>query len=127
MSLDITPSTPEGRQVIQKYGDGRFQIAGVSFAGSVLVMPETSIAWSIDEAADITVQSLSPLFSEASRTGIILIGCGPKFLAPPKGLRAALKEQGAVLEWMDTGAACRTFNVLLTEERPVAAALIAVE
>ena len=41
--------------------------------------------------------------------------------------RKELKDQGIVLEWMDTGAACRTFNVLTVEERPVAAALIAVK
>ncbi|MBI1985608.1 MAG: Mth938-like domain-containing protein, partial [Rhodospirillales bacterium] len=43
------------------------------------------------------------------------------------GLREDLKQAGLVLEWMDTGAACRTFNVLLAEERACAAALIAVE
>ncbi len=127
MSLDITPSTPEGRQVIQKYGNGRFQIAGVPYDGSVLVTPERSAPWPVVQAADISPESLSPLFSKGTHAGILLIGCGPSFVAPPKGLRAALKEQGAVLEWMDTGAACRTFNVLLTEERPVVAALIAVD
>ena len=45
----------------------------------------------------------------------------------PKGLRPDLREHGIVLEWMDTGAACRTFNVLVAEERRVAAAILAVE
>ena len=52
---------------------------------------------------------------------------GPAFLPSPKGLRESLKDRGLVLEWMDTGAACRTFNVLLAEDRHCAAALIAVE
>ncbi len=126
MSLDITPVTPEGRQVIQKYGDGGFQIAGVKFQSSVLVKADTSLPWSVSEAAQITVDSLSEHVVDGAIPGILLIGCGPRFVAPPKLLRQQLREQGAVLEWMDTGAACRTFNVLLTEERDVVAALIAV-
>jgi uncharacterized protein len=47
-------------------------------------------------------------------------------MAPPPDLRVELKARGISLEWMDTGAACRTFNVLLTEEREAVAALIAV-
>lgn len=127
MSLDITPSTPEGRQVIQKYGGGGFKIAGVAYTSSVLVMAETSVIWPIKQASDITIDSLSPLIEGKDNPGILLIGCGPKFIAPPKDLRLALKERGVALEWMDTGAACRTFNVLLTEERQAVAALIAVD
>jgi len=48
-------------------------------------------------------------------------------LPVPSGLGEALRQQGMVLEWMDTGAACRTFNVLLGEDRRIAAALIAVD
>ncbi len=127
MSLDITPVTPVGRQVIQKYGDGSFQIAGVRFNGSVLVMSDTTIPWSVNDPADITVDSLARLFQETPAPAIILLGCGPRFLAPPKNLRTDLRALGATLEWMDTGAACRTFNVLLTEERQAVAALIAVQ
>ena len=58
---------------------------------------------------------------------ILLIGCGQSFSPPPKGLRQAIKAAGMALEWMDTGAACRTYNVLQLEDRPAAAALIAVE
>ena len=126
MSLDITPVTSEGRQVIQRYGDGGFRIAGFHYAGSVLVMSEETTLWPAIQAADISIENLYPLFSQSIKPNIILIGCGPKFLAPPIKLRSEIKEKGAVLEWMDTGAACRTYNVLLTEERQVVAALIAV-
>ncbi|NQV99587.1 MAG: hypothetical protein HQ483_07805 [Rhodospirillales bacterium] len=127
MSLDITPVTAPGRQVIQRYGGGGFRIAGISFLSSVLVMAESSVAWPVTRPADITLESLQPLFADEFPVGIVLIGCGAKFTAPPKDLRAGLKAQGAVLEWMDTGAACRTLNVLLNEERQVMAALIAVD
>jgi uncharacterized protein len=90
-------------------------------------MTEETTLWPVTQAADINIESLWPLFAKSIKPGIILIGCGPKFLTPPKELRLAMKEKGAVLEWMDTGAACRTYNVLLTEERHVVAALIAVD
>ena len=127
MTLDITPAVPEGRQVIQKYGGGGFRIANVQLTGSVLVTSLNSTLWPIQRASEITLESLDLLFSDNTNPGIILIGCGEKFIAPPKALRSGLKEKGASLEWMDTGAACRTYNVLLIEERQVSAALIAVE
>ena len=127
MTLDITPAVPEGRQVIQKYGGGGFRIANVQLTGSVLVTSLNSTLWPIQRASEITLESLDLLFADNTNPGIILIGCGEKFIAPPKDLRLGLKEKGASLEWMDTGAACRTYNVLLIEERQVSAALIAVE
>ena len=93
----------------------------------MLVFAERTVAWPVGGIADITIDSLRPIFEAEDRPEILFIGCGPTFDLPPKGLKKALKEQhGIVLEWMDTGAACRTFNVLLLEERSVAAALIAV-
>lgn len=126
MSLDITPVVPSGRQLIQGYGGGQFRIAGQVYVGSVLVFPERTLAWPIAVASDITPNSLAAAIEARADTDILLVGCGARFLAPPPDLRAYLKAQGLVLEWMDTGAACRTFNVLLAEERRAVAALIAV-
>jgi len=103
----------------------RFRIAGVVHEGSVLVFPDRTLAWDARDFDTITLAALAPVASAA--TGILVIGCGPAFLPAPAGLREGLKAHGLVLEWMDTGAACRTFNVLLAEDRPCAAALIAVE
>ena len=58
---------------------------------------------------------------------ILLIGCGPASALLAPAIRRMLEEAGLGVEIMDTGAACRTFNVLLSEDRAVAAALIAVE
>ncbi|MBM3733750.1 MAG: hypothetical protein FJW24_09880 [Acidimicrobiia bacterium] len=122
--MDITPLVPSGRQVIEAYGGGGFVIAGARHAGSVLVWPDRAAPWNV-AAADIGEESLAPLFT-APLPEILVIGCGPRFLPAPVALRAAIRARGPALEWMDTGAACRTFNVLLAEGRPVAAALIAV-
>lgn len=127
MPIDITPVVPQGRQLVQSYGDGRFTISAVPFEGSVMVFPEQTQPWEVKSADDITIQSLSAITDQSDDYDILLIGGGPKFGRIPLDLRKALKEFDLVLEWMDTGAACRTFNVLVGEERRVAAALIAVD
>lgn len=122
MSLDITPKTPAGRQIVQAYGEGGFRITGQGFDGSVLVFLDRTEAWS----GALTMDGLKAVIDAADRPEILLVGCGATFTLPPEDLRQALKSHGIVLEWMDTAAACRTYNVLAIEERAVAAALVAV-
>jgi uncharacterized protein len=71
---------------------------------------------------------LAPIIAAgaAGQIELLLLGCGPRMALIPSTLRAALRAKGIVLEPMDTGAACRTYNVLAAEGRKVAAALIAV-
>ena len=80
----------------------------------------------MQSAAAIGLETLAPLLACVPPPRILVVGCGPRFVAPPAGLAAALRRHEIGLEWMDTGAACRTFNILLLEDRPVAAALIAI-
>lgn len=122
MSLDITPHTPPGRQIVQAYGEGGFRIAGEAYDGSVVVFLERTVPWS----GALTVEGLDAVLAAGERPEILIVGCGPTFSLPPEDLRVALKAHGIVLEWMDTAAACRTYNILAIEERAVAAALIAV-
>ena len=124
---DVTPRLPPGRQMIQGYGGGGFRIAGTVHKGSVLVFAERTVAWDPTAPEQITREALSEVVEGPEEVTILLVGCGRRPQPPPAGLAAALREHGIVLEWMDTGAACRTFGVLLTEDRPVAAALIAVD
>lgn len=127
MSLDVTPAVPEGTQLIQAYGDGCFRIAGQHHEGSVIVFGSRTVGWDAAAPADVAIEGLAPVVDVAAETDILIVGCGPEFTAPPQQLRQRLKDHEIVLEWMDTGAACRTFNVLVTEGRRVAAALIAVD
>ena len=60
------------------------------------------------------------------RVDLLLIGCGAESVLLPRALRESIRAYGVGLEVLDTGAACRTFNLLLPESRRVAAALIAV-
>jgi uncharacterized protein len=124
--MDVTPLIPADRQVIQAYGDGRFRISGVAHEGSVLVLPDRVLAWPVADFAALTLESLAPLFAAGAAIELLLIGCGPKQLLLPSAMRSGLRARGIVPEAMDTGAACRTYNLLLAEERRVAAALIAV-
>lgn len=74
-----------------------------------------------------TADALAAALAHAEQGDILIVGCGKMFFPPPEAERIAAKAAGVALEWMDTGAACRTFNVLLGEERRVVAALIAVD
>lgn len=127
MSFDITPQTPKGRQIVRAYGEGGFNISGVAHGGSVLVFLDETVPWASLRDGDIDLEAFMPVIEYPNKPDILVVGCGPKFTLPCEALRADLRAHGIVLEWMDTAAACRTYNVLAIEERPVAAALIAVD
>ncbi|MBK8157342.1 MAG: Mth938-like domain-containing protein [Rhodospirillaceae bacterium] len=126
--MDVTPLIPAGRQIIETYGDGRFRIANVLHPGSVLVFPAKTLMWAVTEMAALDMASLQPvsLAAQSGEVKLLLLGCGPRLTQVPRDLRALLRADGIVIEPMDTGAAARTFNVLMAEGRWVAAALIAV-
>ena len=119
---DVTPLIPAGRQVVDSYGRNGFHVSGVAYAGAILVTAEATVAWPVGSLEAITPDSLSALFDRGIE--ILLLGCGPRMVPVPPALRAALKAKGIVVDAMDTGAACRTYNVLVAEERHVAAALL---
>ncbi|GAC1333204.1 MAG: Mth938-like domain-containing protein [Beijerinckiaceae bacterium] len=115
-----------GAHPIDAYGAGGFSFAGMSHRGSILALPSGIRAWDAREPAEISVSSLAALFAEpAGAVEHILIGTGPSFMPLPPELRKALRAHGIVGEPMATGAAARTYNILLGEKRRVAAALIA--
>jgi uncharacterized protein len=126
--MDLTPLIPTGRQIIESYGDGRFRVAGSVHEGSVLVFPQATLAWPVTAMAELSLESLAPVAAraQAGEIDLLLVGCGARLAMIPKDLRASLRAAGVVLEPMDTGAAARTYNVLMAEGRRVAAALIAV-
>ena len=123
---DKTLPTPDAAQVqyIRSYGSGRFMISDREWQSPVLVTPSTTHPWAITRAQDLTVESLAPLHGAAVPTEILVLGCGARAVFVPPDLRAALKAAGMGLEVVDTGSACRIYNVLLAESRRVAAALI---
>jgi uncharacterized protein len=124
--MDITPLLPKGRQLITGYGDGGFKINHEFISGSLLVFPDQTLRWDIADIANISQALLEPVLQAAPSVELLLLGTGSSIVYVDPAIRQALKARGIGLDIMDTGAACRTYNVLITEERRVAAALIAV-
>jgi uncharacterized protein len=119
-------SEPRQRKVINGYGDGGFRIAGERVEGSVIVFPQRFMAWPVADAASLQAHDLAPLIASAGEIDILLLGCGSGAPVFDAALRDLLREHRISVDAMDTGAACRTYNILLTESRAIAAALIAV-
>ncbi len=122
--MDITPAIAAGKQVIQSYGVAGFRIAGAPHLGPVLVTPDEVFAWSVTDFAALTGDDFKPLLACDPAIEVILLGCGATGRLIPSRLRIDLKAMGLSIDAMDTGAACRTYNVMLSEDRRVAAALL---
>ena len=124
--LDKTLPTPDPSQVqiIRTYGPGRFLIGGQEWRQPVLVTPTVTTIWNVTTADELALDNLTALGTAVVPTEILVLGCGPRALFVSPDRRAALKTAGLALEVVDTGSACRIYNVLLAEGRRVAAALI---
>ena len=122
MSLDVTPLVAKDRQIIESYGASGFRVSGNSYHGAILVLPQSTQSLPVATLADISAAILAPVTAAGIR--ILLLGCGPHMLPVPSALRHELRTHGVIIDAMDTGAACRTYNVLLAEDRRVAAALL---
>jgi uncharacterized protein len=122
--MDVTPLVPEGRQIIQGYGAGGFRVSGQSYDGAIFVTPMKTTAWNVRSFSTLCESDFASLFDQSDEIDVVLLGCGAKgeFLAPK--LRAALKDKGLSVDVMGTGAACRTYNVLMAEGRRIVAALL---
>ena len=115
-----------GAHPIDGYGAGGFSFAGMSHRGSILALPSGIRAWDVVDPSRIDIASLAALFDEPEgAVEHLLVGTGPGFVPLAPGLRKALRARGIAGEPMATGAAARTYNILLAERRRIAAALIA--
>lgn len=116
-----------GRASIDAYGNGGFRFADMSHRGSILCLPSGVHGWDATDGAMLTPADLAAVLADATSISFLLLGTGRTQLFPTAELRSAFATAGIGLEPMSTGAACRTYNVMLAEGRPVAAALVAVE
>ncbi|NKB44067.1 MAG: hypothetical protein GKS03_07270 [Alphaproteobacteria bacterium] len=121
--MDLSRIAPTDRQHIQKYGSGGFTVSGVVLSGPVLVFSDESSLWKAAAPASLKPEDFAPVLERASELDLCLLGCGSRMSPVTAAVRQSLKEAGVSIEPMDTGAACRTFNVLLAEDRAVMAAL----
>jgi uncharacterized protein len=116
-----------GRATIDAYGNGGFRFADMSHRGSLLLLPSGVYGWEPPGPSSLTFESFAAVLAEQDKIEFLLLGTGAAQVFPPPALRHAFDEAGLGLEVMSTGAAARTYNVLLAEKRAVAAALMAVE
>ncbi len=116
-----------GRAPIDAYGNGGFRFADMSHRGSILVLPSGIYGWEPSASPRLAVDDLQRVLAEDPPPELLLLGTGDELVPQSRELKAAFREAGIVLEPMATGAAARTYNVLLAEARVVAAALIAVD
>jgi uncharacterized protein len=121
--MDRRAFLPE-RVPIEAYGRGGFRFRDMSHEGSILILPSGIYGWRPQSFADIAEADFALLSDETQKPGFLLLGCGSEMQFPDAMLRHAIK---IPIDAMTTGAAVRTYNILLAEKRNVAAALVAVE
>lgn len=111
---------------VTAYGNGGFRFADMSHKGSILCLPTGVYAWDAVAAAELTPQDFALVLQQLAVHTVVLLGTGASQIFPSAAITQAFAEKGLTLEPMSTGAAARTYSVLLAEKRLVAAALIAV-
>jgi uncharacterized protein len=127
----MTDDIPQGhypyQAPIDAYGNGGFRFAGMSHHGSLLCLPTGMDAWAVEDPAALTLASLEPVLVVADAIDVLFIGLGGEISAIDSAIRVAFRERHVVIEAVATRSAIATYNILLAEQRQVAAALIAVE
>ena len=123
--MDVTPLVREGLQIIQAYTEDGFKVTGQSYNSAVIVFPDETVSWDgVSDFSNLTEESFSNLIDRVGELDVVLLGTGAKIQIFPPKLQNALQAKGLFIDVMDTGAACRTFNVLVAEGRRVAAMLL---
>jgi len=121
--MDVTPLIRRDAKIIQSYRGGTFKISNEIYTTPVFIMPDRVLVWEF-LAKELTVTAFEALRPYLENIEVLLLGTGNRLVLPSPKLRQAVKaELGFTLETMDTGAACRTYNVLLAEGRKIAAGL----
>ncbi len=116
-----------GRAPFDAYGNGGFRFAGMSHRGSLIALPSGVWAWDVESPYAITIAAFERVLTEP-RTEFqhLLLGTGREPMGLHHSVQRQLADAGITVDVMTTGAACRTYNILLGEQRPVGAALILV-
>jgi uncharacterized protein len=111
---------------IDAYGDGGFRFGGMSHRGSLLCFPDGIWAWPVGSIAELSRSALQAAFDRAESLDFFIVGAGRDPWLLPEQLRRQFREVSLSVDTMPTGAAVRTYNILLAENRRVGAGLIAV-
>lgn len=121
--MKISLESAQGRNLFTGYGEGYVDVNGARHRANVLVAADSvTPGWSTGPLEALTPEHIDRL--AAARPEILLLGTGAAFRFPDPAVLAPLHRARIGVEVMDTKAACRTYNILLSEGRNVVAALI---
>ena len=124
--IEIRQAHFPGRAPIDAYGNGGFRFADMSHRGSILCLPAGIHGWDVTDPSGLELEDFRRVLDAAGEIEFLLVGTGASIVQIPKPIRAELRARNISSDPMSTGAAVRTYNVMLAESRAVAAALIAV-
>jgi len=120
--MKLTDERSAGLNTVRSYSPGQLKVGDSVITRSCLISPTELISdWRPQLLNELTLEDLEPLLALAPE--IVILGAGVKQRFPPMEWMAALMSRGIGCDVMDTGAACRTYNVLVSEGRKVVAAI----
>ncbi len=121
--VDVTPMIAADRKIIQSYSKDGFRINEEMFSCPLIVFPTLVVEWLAPKnPKNLVIEDFSQIIA-ANNVDVLLFGGGSKAEFLSREIRDTLKSHGVIVESMDTGAACRTYNVLLAEDRNIAIAI----
>lgn len=115
------------RATVEQFGSGGFRFAGMSHQGSLLVLPSGMRVWRPARWADVKTEDFAGVLAELSNLDFLVIGTGETMQRPDPTLATFFNAQAIPADFMSTSSAIHTYNVMLAEDRRVAAAFIAVD
>lgn len=116
----------DGQPYVDAYGEGGFRLAGQRFEGSVLITPRGLFPWAVRAIGEASAASFAPILEASADFDFLIVGSGAETAFLPAAARQHLESHTIFPDVMATGPACRTYNLMLSENRRVAAALVAV-
>ena len=120
--MKLTDETQPGTNFIRAYAHGEIRIGERPIRSNCIVTANSVVDWPVKSIDALTLADLEPVI--ALDPEIVILGSGENQRFPDPQLLGAILSRGIGCEVMTTGAACRTYNVLVGEDRKVAAALV---
>ena len=125
--MDVTPCVSEDRQLIKSYGDGVLKISGIVRSASDIVFLESSFSPEISEAGENNFKILRGVFQTSDSPSILVFGAGINTRLILEIEKEFVRQKNCVLDSMNKGAACHTFDVLCAEDKRGAAVLFSID
>ena len=121
--MKLHANRPQALNTVTAYGPGYIEINAQRHASAVLIQPESPVlAWAPAQFEDLTAEHFEAILEHEPEVVLLGTGLRQRFIHPR--LTTALAQRRIGIESMDTGAACRTYNILMTEGRKVLAAVL---